>query len=675
MKDLEVLTCLSPGWFLVPNKKRTDRHLTFLSERTSTAYFLAERQRLWYANAKGFVLLDTGSGRVIATVPFALNLKEQDPFPLIQVCSHRKFLFITVRSDEQNCRMTVLSLKTGQVWREINGLPDLLHIFVRNVAPIVVPVTESGGHLFSGVEGERGSFRSVLVTLDPQTGTWTIENLVAEDEQEPVYMVGLVAPSPDGRYWLRTDGGPLVKKKPTQRRWFRNIAQGPSRYAIEVQVWQTEPLRFFRKLTVDWLDVTALGDPLKRSQLNLGRRDDPREKQAIEAMLDIIEARSEAYEGTTALGLPTSDLKGTLEIAGLPPKEEPGWAHVNPMTWDMTIGLFHSELRKQALNQISNHGRPVWTHDGDAIWFKTGPHLICIGLDGQASRRFEKPKLAGDAWIIPSDGRAAFAVAAKERVPIDGRPVQDTFALPPIAPLVEARPDLPSDEERSVLYAEIKARVSAASELRIDLAASQTPQAALNAIADAFRNGAMQMAVDEFDIKFKRGEKRVISKTFWTSVIEAGPAVLPALRNVIETFLDLAPSDRFYSSAGDGESSLAQAATCLAMLDLSSVDTLVRRYAEHFDGSNHQSLFAKILPAALKAHDWTPETIRLGLWAVFVDRGITPEDPQYFWRDGGLKSVLEIDYTHEEVLAMAEELTPKQQWPRVLKELESSLSA
>ena len=599
MIRVQTLNSIQPGWFMVPDADGGAGRLTFFREWPNTLHVAPELLRLWYVGKDGALTLRAlRDGTVLAVVEPGPEARPSD-FLVVQVSRGGEWLFVTRASGDASCTMTVLSLGSGEVAREATGLPDLLSPLIKWTHPLVAPMTPEGRHLFAAVEGERGAFRSVLVSLDAQTGVVEILRATAEGGKEAAKSVGLVAPRTDGALWFKRAEGEPPTRQPTRLKWLRRVADGPEQTALEVDLWSGVPPAREATLVVDWRGPD--GKPLYEH---------PR--------LNVTDDRT--------------------PLVTFQPK------HL-----------------------------PVWTGDGEAAWFDADYYYVCVGLDGQASRRFFKPQVTGDPFVVAGEGRQARIMGLKEVAEIDGAPIEGAFDLPPVMPEVGRRADVPSDEEMRALHAEIRRRTEAASHLTLDLSDLPTPDAALDAIARAFMGGAMDMAQENFDLRFTRDGKRVMAKTFWRSVMDQGPDVLPALRRAIEAFLARAPSDRFYTSAGDGESTLAPAVACLARLDERAADGLVLRYAAHFDGSNHGSLFGAILPAATDAHGWTDAVLRLALWAVFVDRGQTPEDPGYVWNEGGLSRAVSERYTTDEALALIEPLCHPHVWPKVRERMSEAL--
>ncbi|WP_341365804.1 hypothetical protein [Yoonia sp. BS5-3] len=646
--QIVLATAVEPGFFIVWDGEKI-AEVALPDKRNQVGYSNVSK-RMWCLSSSEICLYDSDSGRKLETTPF----DSIAPFWERRIQATHTHLFAVRQISAHACEMLVISIENGEVLQRIEGLPNLCHPAVKN-APLAVPVTPSGNHLFAAIESDDTHRSSVLVSVDPTMGTFSVDRLDTKGLPEPEYMLGFSTPSPDGRYWLRAHGGPLQEKQPTRRQWLRRIPDGPKTYEFEIQLWQSEPLRFLRTLTVNRLRIDEITGLIGRIS-NVYRED--ANLIAYKAMIDMIVAKSQRYKDHFSSGMPVSDLQGTLDEADLSSRLEYDWSQLSDTVWDRSITRLMSTLLA-----VSSENR--WTQDGRAIWISNALHFICVGVDGKTSYRFQRPRRSSDLKLFPGKDRQAELIGFNVAWPLDGNPVADGLDHQSLELTAVERQD-----ERAAYREQLKKRRAHASRLRVDWGAQQKPEAALRNMAQAFRDGAMREAVETFDIDYRRNGKGVAAAKFWSDVQKEGATIVPALQDAIASFLDAAPRDRFYKSGNDdhGESTLDDAVVCLACLDVTAIDTLVLRYASHFDGSHHQSFFGKIMPNALKTHGWTKEMMRLGIWAVFVDRGIADE-PETYWNEGGLKAALQDHYSEDETLRIAKELIHRDRWPSASDEL------
>jgi hypothetical protein len=93
-----------------------------------------------------------------------------------------------------------------------------------------------------------------MVTIDPETGAVSTDFHTNETPD-----ASFLAPSPDGRYWLRPDLNVLpVQDISDSRQRFMPWGQKQRYYGVTLQLWETDPLRFVRRIVVAWLQADEL---------------------------------------------------------------------------------------------------------------------------------------------------------------------------------------------------------------------------------------------------------------------------------------------------------------------------------------------------------------------------------------------------------------------------------
>lgn len=669
MKTIKNLTKFDGGYYLVPNPSNTADQLVFLRGQPSTVSYSPDTSRIWYTNRDGTFLeiFDTATARPLA------SFKIESEASLLQVDPEHRILFLTLGRRDGDCRMVIIDLEAGEILREIDQLPNLLDPSTRYPAPSVAPMNSQGDYLFAATEGPGGRRRSLLVTLNPSDGSFGVESIVQEGEAEPQYMVGLSAPSADGRYWLRAHGGHFRTRQRMKRRLgFFKVPDGPKEYAIEVQLWQTEPLRFVKTLVVDWLVASQF--PMSDSFRSLNS---DTAVAITTAMLDTISRISKNHEGSVKGGLVAQELKGSFRPEEFADKYEANWSEVNQERWDFGIGQYISAVSRDVLSITQRAKRPVWTDNGEAIWFNTGPHFVCVGLDGSISQRVatDPVRLSLPQVVVGATRTAKVITNNKMILDLEASSFDNDFELPPLTP--EARP-MP-DQTRGDLdkiRAQIKALRKTATHLPVKLRdlSAESLEGALHEIAKGFRSGATDQADDNrFGLRFYLGRKKIEESEVWASVAKIGHALAPALSDVVSAFLDNTRTDDLYISPDDGVSTLAYAVEVLAKIDVKALNGVVRQYGEHYDSSHHYVFYGQIVQTALEAHHWTDETIRFGLWAMLLESGNAGE-PSDVWVSHGLGPLMRERYSTSEAFELVKQVCQESELDRAFGTLKYLLA-
>jgi len=677
---METLTAIEPGYFALPAEPGKAREIVFLRRNLQTAFYSADLERFWYLDPLELIIFDAKAKKIVA------QIAREDKDGRVKYHPNGKTLFLLEDADEttyhqredyaRSWTITVIDLRSGDVDLTIEHLPNILSASPYGRWP-TVSCDESGVCYFPAEEGIAGHRRTTLVTLKPEDGSVEIQHLLGDDIKEMQPAVGLAAFSPDGRYCLRSHFGALRSRQKTKRKFgLFSVPDGPKEYAVECQLWQTNPLRFVKVLVVDWV----IADQVVR--LNKFTIKDPDSRRVIaEAMMDCLVQATADQKDAYLEGCPRSVIDGTYNPDRLEEDYPADWSNMlrqgsaPEKHWNSELRTYHEEFRRQVVGDHGGLHSPVWTKDESAIWFKTKAHFVCIDLHGNASQRYE----LGDFWgksakVTPRQDRLVKIEKHNGWVELDGKPVERSLDLPAVA-LVETPISIHPSPELEALKKQVKLlrKESEYMNIRLKDWSSEELAKGLKTIAAGFRGGTADLATNqEFEIRFFQKRKRVEAQEFWTHVRDHGRDLTPLLADAIEAFMNHTGLDDLYLVPDEGISTFAEGVETLARLDTSFLMTTIRRYGEFFDSSHHYVFYGEIVMAALSEHGLTVATIPFALWAMVTQSG-NGGYASLVWDQHGLGKKLRGFFSPEETIDLFQSLNLKSDQPRGLEILTSCL--
>ena len=518
-------------------------------------------------------------------------------------------LYVLVRKTEGQV-LHIVDPALGRIATTHDGFPDGWQhpVLERPDGTLLVPFQERTNDI--ATHG--------LVLFDPANGA-RAESRISDYSDGH----GFESHSPDGRWWLRPDRSALPVLDVNPAFAGRIFGRGPERYyGVTLQLWEAFPLRFARSLTVAWLKLGEMPDETRFAH------DD--------RVPDPDAARLAVWETIAAV----------TARAGAGPQDEiprsafPAQFSAHDREWRDIEENWHKLGR--ACGSVRG-----WQPDSQAFWIQTNGFLSCIGVDGAVSPRLyaerkgrqdgrseierylypQRDGMPSGGWprteyprsIDPLDGRKARVSYvdgyAGGAALFDGSP---STALHRVAAVSKSRDqwvEFDKNQRRGDALA-LDARVEALKDVRkkgfVPLAAWSEAAciAAIDALIAQIDADFFKRAVDgDIQTVFVMGKEHIDEEQFFNAVRDRFPGAAPAIRRLIERYLDVytGHSDLTWKGS-EGIAIFGHAVRALGVLDEEALPT-VRRYGDRVDGG-HENFFAhETVPSIVAAHGWTDRVI------------------------------------------------------------------
>ena len=524
----------------------------------------------------------------------------------------------------------VIDLQQRKIVRSFLGLPES-YVLGKPV------LTSDGKLLFSAILRDDGIVPA-LARIDPETGHHEISTCEGSHADTV-----LIKPSPNGRYWLRADNTRLPMMAVKTSAFSRLLGQSAQEYfGFAVEIWEAFPLRLLRSVVPVWLSAEELPDE--------GHFDHEARQKGLPAR------RGEIYRRISQALDQDPALTGSRITKDSHPDLFPDTAH------------FHNNVTSNFENLAFSERKVIgWQPDSQAVWLMP---FVCVGMDGTVSPRITlerfrtHPRTWYDQESRPLPDRRLELRFEEGFVTVSGAPAESAHQTR-VVPLSEEhfRPAPPlhvKDEGEAALVKKAEAIARKYSTYAIDLASMSEADcvAAIDALASRIGPDINDRVFDNrIQAVFRLDGKRIDEKKFFKHVAAHCPSAGPALRRLIETTCDhVGPHTRaWYDPYAEDElptGLFGYAAWCLARLDKSSNDVLVRYY-ELIDTYHESFYFEETVPLMLDNTANAAERLQLAEGFYFSELGNAGEHAT-FWRWAKMAE------------SAASSMTPKQYAARLL---------
>jgi len=583
-------------WFMSPNKKQHPKYgvcgddIVFFFDRNGLLELCSfkQKRRIHCLSIGPSIQYD---GKVASSL-----------FDILQTFDDRFILILQRNGLTRNRILTVVDAVAGKVFARYDKLPDGLLRVVHQLenGSLVIPVngTFEGDIPTQKTIPEGGELKTGFMEIDPMKGLTKLSV-----QSAPRGVGRFHSPSPNGRYWLKSNTTSLPFKTfqiPVEkRRLFGKKYHDKTYYGLSVQLWETFPLKFVRNLIVGWYEESNLSDAGCKGSTTQRRKEQglPPVRGAIfERVANILDA-----EDLKPLEVLSSDVINS--------KFTDEQEHIKSGDYPYPSRIYSD------FYELIDHSKIVWQDDQN---FTISGYEFdsIINVEGMkppqpaALQVLDKSDLneSPDADISINDEKAK-----RQQRAVAHMKKQSTLTIP-----------MASMSETDCI---------SAIELLTKQLDEDLPFKAYNS---------------EIKIVFKFEKKRINEKTFFDHVYKNGPSAIPALRNLITQYHACTGEwDYIYSSSTNGDEFLGVAARTLGLMDEKSMD-VVQLFAERIDPSHQYTFCRKTLPAIIKQQGMTDDVLRLSIWVMLFKSGNSVE-PKDVWNKYGVKKALEVRPVREAV--------------------------
>jgi cytochrome oxidase Cu insertion factor (SCO1/SenC/PrrC family) len=643
---------VTDNYFRITGYADGDDWLMTSGKRQIRARDLAASQYLWFYNDLAELrIFDAAERRSIATLAIGNKEKFGEGTRISQSRDGTKLYALVSKTEHQE--LHVIDPSRGEIAASYDGFPPgwRLAAIERPDAKLLIPTAVH----------KPESPKQGLVLFDPATGERE-ESWVPfyADKEDYAFAFGFHhldnCHSPDGRWWLRPDRTVFPVLDTTPGLIGRLQGQKPERYyGLTLQLWEAFPLRFVRRLTVAWLTTKELPN---ESAFHLDENN-PDPAGARQAVWDTI------AETTARVG---ADPLGEVPRAAFPARyssDDKEWRHI----WNNWAEVARRWARVCG-----------WQPDGKAFWIVTNGFLSCVGTNGTVSPRLytERKGRSFGTWlpavphpneVWPMNGRTAQVHYRDNHsdgtVVIDGAPSATPHRWSQV-PKSQDQWTPANLEERKLLLKRIEAIKADEKKIIVPLAewSEDACIAAIDALTAQIGDDFTERAVDD-DIQavFAIGRKRFDEQKFFTTVRERFPGAAPAIRRLIDRYVEVNPRGLNLSWRADkGIAIFGHGVQTLGVLDQNALPTL-RRYGQSVD-AGHEHFFApKTVPAIIAAHGWTDEVTDLVIWVLLRNFYNALQDYSVVWDKWGLGKAAKQQSPEDFARRVAAELDPIKHWP------------
>jgi hypothetical protein len=573
---------------------------------------------IWTCHSTGlFELFDANTRRRTTIIELGALSPAVTHIPLT-VSRDGQSLFILQGLGSTETHLKIVDIASGKVTAAHAGLPPMMWR---------APIERHDGRLLLAQRG------ASLILLDPTTGTRE-DSQVSGNAAPP----GFIGASPSGRYWLRFDQTSLPVRQDSAGMIGRLLGKQTDeepRYGLTVQVWEAFPLRFLHRTVVAWLTVKELPDETSLNRM----RGKPPAISSRRVLWNVIAQ-------TTAAAGDSHHAAAPLRSA-----YPPGVA-----TDDGAWQVVERNVEALARGWVLVVG---WQPDESAFWVSTNNFLTCVGIDGTISPRLytERRGLEGGTIrpiaaryqdVMPLAGRKARVIYQNGEALFDGAAttkVNQTVAVPTARDHWQPRggPDDPEARGRSAAFRRVAELNAQRRQIVVPLADWSESEVirAIDALAELAAEGEIhRRAVGRVTtILFEIGGAQLHESQFFPEVGLRVPAAAPAIRRLVERFVDASGDHDFLFAAEEGPGVLAHAVKVLGVLDLSSIPTL-ERYGRLVDAEHEYFFAGETVRAVIAAHGWTDEIVDFVFWVLVRNYYNTLQEYGPIWQSWGLRDAV-----------------------------------
>jgi hypothetical protein len=517
--------------------------------------------------------------------------------------------------------LRIVDLERQAVVKVVEGLPG-------GVKPVRNAVLDGRGHVtYAALVGDTGRRDSGLTSIDPRSGDIETASCQGSSSSESLH-----SPSPDGRYWLRSDNSHLPHV----------IQQGDDYFSFGIEIWEASPLRIVAVAAPMWMTAHELPD---KGNLDTNSWKEGRPARRGDIYRKLSNFLKENPQSTWRnLSHKNADW--------LWPEEKSFYANVDSNLFD--FGFREDDMIG-------------WQPHGQAFWVKRNNFVACLGVDGKHSPkiRFERFGMRQGTWLpcaanfktaTPLDGRRLEMVFDNEIVIADGTAQAPTTVIRVITRLedqcraIEADGSAEADVKLAQKAEELAKKRSV---YRVELTAMDQPGcvAAIDALTAQIGPDINGRPHDnQLRAEFVDGRKKLDEKTFFAHVENTCPGAAPAIARLLEVVCEnLDPLTSAYYEPYKEDASVGvfgHAAHALAVLDKDS-NPLLLRYGALMDMEHEHFFLPEIFPLILGNE--ASEAKRLELAETYLVGGLgNAADPYPFWRSAGMEKLAGARFSPEE---------------------------
>lgn len=505
-----------------------------------------------------------------------------------------RFAYLILYHSIRSIDLHIVDTEQQSVQRSLTGLPGGSGVRRGNAL-----VDADGRILISVSVGGAGTATPGLVRVDPATGS--VEESACAGS--PVRR-WLHSPSPCGRYWLRVDDSrlPVLSERgPGKKLFGAGARQQKDHFSFAIEIWEAFPLRRLHSLAPMWMTAEELPDN--------GSQDAETRKQGLPAL------RGKIYRNVARV----LDQDEALTMRDLHKDSYPElWPDPDKFYQNITKNL--NDLA------FSDNDMIGWQPDRQAFWIQRHGFVTCVGVDGSVSPKImlERYGYRRGTWLpcaaswqhaTPLPDRQLDLRYGNEMVTVSGagEPATPRIRVVPIAE-DRLRPWQPSREDARDEELAKKAEATADRNSVYDVDLSSLDErdciAAIEGLAARIGPDINHRPHDnQLRAVFRLDRRQLTEKDFFTHVAGSCPNAGSAVKRLIGlASAHLKPhATAYYEPEGDEEGLVigvfGYAAWCLACLDSSSNDTLIR-YGRLIDTHHENFYLLKIFPQMLEN---TPE--------------------------------------------------------------------
>lgn len=552
-----------------------------------------------------------------------------------------RHIYIVRATGPYTRRLDVMDARDGRIIARHSDLPGgIQHTMTeRTDGQLLMPA--SGRFIGNqpdpdGHDGS-GTLKLGFILVDPKDGLLETDLQEGDDWIEGRFH----SPSPNGQYWLKRDPCTLPIMDVPETRGPKTIfgqRKSTRYYGRSVQIWETQPLRFVRRVTVAWLTMQETPDNGHVDNIQSNR-----------SLSDI--KRGYQYDRLACL-LEKKNL-GLLDYIDMADFGDPNVHHSKQPTDKRWSGLSKNYAEFCSIDQLHIHG---WSGN-EAFWVQTNGFLTCVGVDGVTSPRLftERFGLESSAWLpvakrastvhpLP-DRKARVTYYDKGTVVFDDSKQAErtaaTYAIPesqdqwaPSEPYTPPSKDPRITEAHKLLDKRktVTIKLQSMDDTNCIAAIDQLTAQLDDTLATRARDG-------EIAIIFQHGRKTLREDKFFAHILNACPEATQSLDALLRRYVNVTDDwDFLYFKADKGVGLLAHAAFTLGLLDGRAVDTL-RLYARRIDHGHEYFFCNKTLPAIIDKHGHTSSILRLAIWVMLFRSG-NSIDPEAIWGKLGVRQAL-----------------------------------
>lgn len=517
--------------------------------------------------------------------------------------------------------LRVIDIEQQAVVKVIEGLPGATRMSHNSV------LDAQGSVAYAALVEDAGQRGYGLARIDPGSGDVETALCLGSNTDDRLH-----SPSPNGRYWLRSDNSHLPHV--TQ--------QGDDYFSFGIEIWEASPLRPVAVAAPMWMTAHELPD---KGNLDSGAWKGGRPARRGDIYRKLSNFLKENPQSTWRnLSHKNADW--------LWPEEKGFYDNV-------TSNLFDFGFREE--DMIG------WQPDSQAFWVQRNNFVACIGVDGKHSpkMRFERFGMRQGTWLpcaaifksaTPLDGRRLEMVFDNEIVIADGTAQASTTAVRTITRLEDGCRPIPADgsAEADVKLAQKAEELAKKRSIyRVELTAMDEPGcvAAIDALTAQIGPDINDRPHDnQLRAEFIDGRKKLDEKTFFTHVENTCAAAAPAIARLLQAVCEnLNPLTSAYYEPYKEDASVGAfgyAAHALAVLDKDS-NPLLLRYGALMDMEHEHFFLAEIFPLMLANE--ASEARRLEMAESYLVGGLgNAADPYPFWRSAGMERLASAQFSPQE---------------------------